>query len=70
MIVGYFIEYTRGADYFIITTGILILIVKILDTIDLFQNHAVSDPSYKYKLNKYSEGREVTIGFQYMYRFI
>jgi hypothetical protein len=68
MIVGYFIEYTRGADYFIFTTGILILIAKIFDTIDLFQNQAVADPSYKYRFNDYKQ--EVTIGFQYMYRFI
>ena len=49
MIVGYFIEYTRGADYFIFTTGILILIAKIFDIIDLFQNKAVADPSFKYR---------------------
>jgi hypothetical protein len=67
--IGFFIEYSRLADYIIFTINMFILIAKILDTLDLFQNQKVADPSLKYKDNNYVI-KEKTIGYKYMYIFI
>ena len=55
MIIGCFIEYSRHADYVIFAMNIFILIAKILDTIDLFQNQKVADPSLRFKDNNYNK---------------
>lgn len=69
MLVGYLIEYHKLADNFLFATSMFILIAKILDTLDLFQNQQVSDPSLKYISNNYAS-HQYNIGYTYMYRFI
>ena len=66
MIVGYFIEYSKNVDWLIFTMGMIILIPKCFDFVDLFFNKKVSDPSYKYKDNDYKNLVE-TFGYECVY---
>ncbi len=54
MIIGYFIEYIRAADFIIFAFNMFILVAKIFDIVDLYTNKRVADPSLKYKNNIYT----------------
>jgi len=53
IIIGCLIEYSRGADSFIFVINMFILIAKIFNILDLFNNQKVADPSSKYIDNNY-----------------